>query len=36
MRVNMKNYELRVCGIHIENYELKWKSHKFNETLRYF
>ena len=36
MWVNMKNNELRVFGIHIEKYELRWKSHEFNETSSYF
>ena len=36
MRVNIKNYKLGVCGIHIEGCELRWKSHEFNKTSSYF
>ena len=31
MRVNMKNYELRVFGIHIEDYELRLKFHSLTK-----
>ena len=32
----MKNYELRVFGIHIEDYELRLKKSQFNKTSSYF
>ena len=36
MRVDIENCELRVCGIHIKGYELRYKSQEFNKTLSYF